>query len=342
MDHIGVDLGGRESQICVRDCTGAIVTESRERTARLELKFAAMTPGRVILETSAEAFAVADAAMKAGHEVRVVPATLVRTLGVGARSIKTDKRDARVLSEVSSRIDLPSVHIPSESSRDLKALCRSRECLVSTRTKLINRVRGWMRTQLWKIRTGGTETFPTRIRDRAADRDASVPPHIERILATIELLTKQIVDCDKELAVIAQSNEVCRRLMTVPGVGPVTAIRFMAAVDRPSRFASAHQLQSYFGLTPGESSSSDKRHRTGITKAGAKDVRWCLVQAAWTAIRVRPDDAMVQWANKIAERRGRSIAAVALARKLAGIMLAIWRNGTRYNPRLGAEVSLRD
>src|SRR6202022_3580330 len=110
---------------------------------------------RVVLETCSEAFAIADAAREEGHEVRVVPATLVRSLGVGARGIKTDRRDARALSEVSCRINLPSVHVPSVESRERKALCGMRECLVEARTKLINSVRGWARGQLRGIRTGG-------------------------------------------------------------------------------------------------------------------------------------------------------------------------------------------
>src|SRR5215470_17720016 len=141
MQHVAIDLGGRESQVCIRAADGTIVEEKRP-------------PSRVILETSAEAFRVADAAKTAGHEVRVVPATLVKSLGVGARGIKTDQRDARTLSEASCRIDLPSVHIPTPASRELKSVCGAREEMVESRTKLINNVRGWLRGQLWRVRSG--------------------------------------------------------------------------------------------------------------------------------------------------------------------------------------------
>ena len=105
MDHLAIDLGGRESQICVRQAEGHIVEERRCRTAGLAAYLASRPPSRVIVETCSEAFRIADAALAAGHAVRVVPATLVRTLGVGARRVKTDRRDAQVLSEVSCRID---------------------------------------------------------------------------------------------------------------------------------------------------------------------------------------------------------------------------------------------
>jgi len=108
----------------------------------------------VVVETCAEAFAIADAARDAGHEVRVVSATLVKTLGVGARRTKIDRRDAQVLSEVSCRIDLPSVHVPSSQSRQVKSICGMRDALVSSRTQLINNLRGWLRGQGNRIRSG--------------------------------------------------------------------------------------------------------------------------------------------------------------------------------------------
>src|SRR3712207_78100 len=112
MEHIGIDLGGRESQLCVRDSKGKIIEERRVLTAALANYLEGRPPSRVVMETCAEAFNVALPAQRAGHQTRVVPATLVRQLGIGARGIKTDVRDARTQSEVSRRIDLPSVHIP--------------------------------------------------------------------------------------------------------------------------------------------------------------------------------------------------------------------------------------
>src|SRR5690242_10453703 len=104
MEHVAIDLGGRESQVCIRDGAGAILVERRCRTDELPELLARRPPSRVIVETCAEAFTVADAAQKFGHEVRVVPATLVRSLGIGARGQKTDRRDSQTLSEVSCRI----------------------------------------------------------------------------------------------------------------------------------------------------------------------------------------------------------------------------------------------
>jgi hypothetical protein len=129
MQQVAIDLGGRESQVCARATDGSILKETRVATKSLPKRRAAMEPSRVILETSAEVFRIADAALAHGPQVRVVPATLVKQLGVGARGVKNDRRDAQTLSEVSCRIDLPSVHVPSQLARELTSQCGSREIL---------------------------------------------------------------------------------------------------------------------------------------------------------------------------------------------------------------------
>lgn len=337
MNHVAIDLGSRVSQVCIRGEDGAILEERKCPTGKLDELFRGWPASRVVLETSAEAFRIADAALASGHQVRVVPATLVKTLGVGARRIKTDERDARTLSQVSCRIDLPSVHIPSPASRELKSLCGSREILIEVRTKVINNVRGWLRTQLWRIRRGATVTLPARIREQAMASGVGLPEHIERQLVVIETLTMQLRAADRQLGKLAFEQPLCRRLMTVPGVGPVTAVRFVAAVDDVTRFPNAHAVQSYLGLTPGEDSSSERQRRTGITKAGPSALRRVLIQGAWIAFRRHAREPMVSWASQVALRRGKRIAVVALARKLAGILFALWRDGSTYRPSLSAQ-----
>lgn len=332
MQHIAIDLGGRESQVCVRAPNGEILSERRVRTTKLGSLLRKQPASRVILETCSEAFHVADQALEVGLDVRVVPATLVRSLGVGSRGVKTDQRDARILSQVSCRIDLPSVHVPSATSRRIKTLCGMRDGLVESRTKLINSVRGWLRSFALRPRTGTTRHFATRVRSLVDETEIDVPRYVERQLRSIEFVTEQIDEADKDVAGMAKQTELCQRLMTVPGVGPVTALRFVAAIDQIERFKSAAAVESYLGLTPGERSSGDKRRRTSITKAGSTHARWALVQAAWAARRYRGGlDPMTIWSLKVQERRGKRIAVVALARKMAGVLYALWRDGSTYN-----------
>jgi transposase len=330
MQHVAIDLGGKESQICVRAEDGRILQERKISTRNLPQFFRQQPASRVILETCAEAFRVADAAAECRHEVRVVAATLVRSLGVGARRTKTDRRDAQVLSEVSCRIDLPSVHVPTHLARERRSMCGMREELVASRTALINCVRGWARTLLLKLRSGEPITLPKRVREAALARPDGLPEYVERLLKVIETLNAQIAAADEELEHLAQQDPICQRLMSVPGVGPVTSLRFVAALDNATRFPNAHAVQAFLGLTPGERSSSERQQRTGITKAGPAPVRRALVQASWSLRRHRPLDLISVWATQIEQRRGKLIATVAVARKLAGILFALWRDGSRY------------
>jgi transposase len=127
-----------------------------------------------------------------------------------------------------------------------------------------------------------------------------------------------------------------QRSMTVPGVGPVTAARFVAAVDDVRRFPTAATVASYLGLIPGENTTGFRTKRTRLTRAGAPQVRWALGQAAWSLYRHRPSDPMVQWAKQIAARRGAQVAITALARKLAHVLYALWKHETTYDPARSA------
>jgi transposase len=276
---------------------------------------------------------VADAAAAAGHEVCIVPATLAPSLGVGHHGVKTDLKDAQNLSMASCRMEqLPSVHLPSVQMRDWRSMLTARAALISTRTALVNSVKGWARTQLLRIPSGTTSKFPARIREAALKGSSGLPDYIERMLKVLDEVNEQIDAADEELKAISKEDAIAQKLMSVPGVGPVTSLSFRATVDDVSRFREAHSLQSYLGLTPGESSSGAKTQRLGITSAGSVKMRTALVQAAWCAYRTRPNDPMVLWAKKLSERRPRQVAVVALARKMSGILFALWRDGTSYSP----------
>jgi len=338
MDHVAIDLGAKKSQICVRSADGRIVEEKRWPTGDLERYLAGRPTSRVVVETCAEAFCVADAARRLGHEARVVPATLVKTLGVGARRLKTDRRDAQALSEVSCRIDLPSVHIPKSESRDRKTMCGMREALVGARTKIINTVRGWLRSRGRRIERGGRASLRQRVTNAW---EGQVPSYVDRQLQVIDVLNEQIAAADAELKSWVEADEICMRLMTVPGVGPLTALRFVAALDDVKRFETAHQVESYLGLVPGEHSSSERQQRLSITKAGPRALRWVLVQAAWALhTRCRKPEAipLQLWAHRIEQRRGKRTAIIALARKLAGILYALWRDSSVYDGSRGAKM----
>jgi transposase len=172
-----------------------------------------------------------------------------------------------------------------------------------------------------------------RVREGLGERGAVLEP----VLASIEALTVSIGAMSKVLTAEAKHDELTDRLRSVPGVGPLTALRFVATVDQVGRFRDASALTCYLGLVPGEHSSGERQRRGSITKAGSPAMRVLLVQAAWAALRCRRSDPMLDWARRIAQRRGKRAAVVALARKIARILFALWRDGSRYQaPRAAA------
>jgi len=332
MNHLAVDLGSKQSQVCERSPQGDVLREARLKNSLLKAFFAQQPKSQVVLESCAEAFTVASWAKEAGHEVVVVPSTLAPALGVGARGVKTDKRDAQNLSLASCRMaQLPAVHQPGVVAKSIRSELASRALLVRMRTMAINHVRGYLRQALLRPKSGATRSFLKRVRELLLAQEEGIPQHLELVLGQVELLNQQLAAADRALMEIAKNDAVCQRLMTVPGVGPVTAAVFRATVDDVSRFANAQLLRSYLGLTPKEDSSGERQHRGGISKAGNSMARWALIQAAWAAWRTAPGEPMVRWAKELAMRKPKGVAIVALARKLAGILYAVWRDDSVYS-----------
>jgi transposase len=180
------------------------------------------------------------------------------------------------------------------------------------------------------------ETLPGKVRRTLLADPEGLPAHLERILVVLETLREQIAAADAELKALARADVRMQRLMSVPGVGPVTAARFVAALDDVDRFPNAASVASYLGLIPGENTTGFRTKRTRLTRAGAPQVRWALGQAAWSLYLHRPNDPMVQWAKQVAARRGAQVAIMALARKLAHVLYALWKHGTTYDPARGA------
>lgn len=154
------------------------------------------------------------------------------------------------------------------------------------------------------------------------------------LLAVMCHLNQQLAYSDATIEHLAVQDLRVPRLRSVSSIGPVTAAAFLAAIDDVGRFHHAHQLEAYLGLVPREYSSGETQRRGPITKAGHSHVRWLLIQAAVSILRRHPPQAEEQqsWALRIAARRGKQVAVVALARRLAGILYALLRDGSVFEP----------
>ena len=333
MDHIGMDLGKKESQIAVITETGELV-EQRIRTERVRLQevFGARTRAKILIEAGTESEWVARCLEEPGHEVIVGDPNYAPMYSQRDRRVKTDRRDALALAEACKLGAYRPAHRTSDEKRHMRAILAVRDGLVRTRTRWIGLVRPLLRREGIRVRNGNVETFVRRVEELA------LPTHlcseIAPLLHLFGPLNEQIKVLDDQLATMVRGDEVAKRLTTVPGVGPVTAVSYISTLDQVERFPSAHKVESYLGLVPAEWSSSEIEHKGHITKQGNSRTRWLLVEAAWCILGRRKQPATAplrEWADRIAVRRGSRIAAVALARKLAGILYAIWRDGTAYD-----------
>jgi len=343
VDHIGIDLHRKNSQICILTPEGELM-ERRIPTTRES--FAAALGGRprsrMLIEASTESEWAARCLEQLGHEVIVADPNYAPMYAQRTRKVKTDRRDARALAEACRLGAYRPAHRTSDAQQHVRAQVAVREVLVQTRCKYVYLAGAFLRRQGLRCASGGPETFPARV-TRLSLPDA-LHEEIAPLLAMVPILTAQIEHADARLErLVANDPRVCR-LCTVPGVGPVTAATFVATIDGVERFSGAHQLEAYLGLVPREYSSGERQCRGRITKAGNNRARWLLVEAAWSILRYKKPETLTlrHWAERIAARRGRRRAAVALARRLAGILFAMLRDGTHYQPEiLGAATQRR-
>jgi len=294
--------------------------------------FGSRPRARILIEASTESEWVARCLENLGHEVIVADPNYAPMYGHRTRRIKTDRRDARALAEACRNGIYRPAHRTSDGRRHLRGRLAVREALVRTRARYISLIRTLLRREGLRVRSGNAEQFIERVAE--VDVPDLLQHEIKPLLAVMDHLDTHIALADRQMAVLANEDGEIRRLCTAPGVGPVTATSLVATLDTAERFRGAHQVEAYLGLVPREMSSGEKQRKGRITKSGNNRTRWLLVEAAWVLL-VRVKQARAQplqaWALRIAARRGKRVAVVALARRLAGILYAMMRDGTEFD-----------
>jgi transposase len=332
MDFIGFDLGKLSSQVCVLTADGELI-ERRIKTDREHIYelLAKRAPARVLIESSTESEWVARYLEELGLEVVVADPNFSPMYATRSRKVKTDKRDARTLAEACRLGAYRPAHRTSDRQRHIRAQLAVREAMVRTRSRYISLISTLLRRDGLRIHQSGySPTFLKRL--ARLELSASLREEIAPLLLLLQSLNEQIKQADLRLRALAEGDELLARLRTVPGVGVVTATSFVSTLDEAARFAGPKQARAYLGLVPSERSSGERQQRGHISKAGPGRARHMLVEAAWTILRRRStaNAALHDWAAAIAARRGSRIAVVALARKLAGILFAMWRDSTCF------------
>jgi transposase len=333
MTHsVGIDVSLETSSICIVDQNGRVVRELTAETEPEALAVALLDTGLTFARVGLEAGPLSQW-LHAGLTRAGLPVVLIETRRLRAATktmpVKTDRNDARAIAQVVRTGWFRAVHVKSALSQELRALLTARKLLVAKLRDLDSGIRGLLRGFGLKVGQVGERSFPARIQDLVEGR--SLEAVILPLLQARSILISQRDHLHDLVMAAARRDDVCRKLMTVPGVGPVTALTFCSAVDDPQRFSRSRAVGAHFGLTPRRYQSGETDRTGHISKQGDALARQALYEAANVLLtRTSRWSALKAWGLSIAKRAGMRRAKVAVARKLATVLHAMWRDGTEF------------
>lgn len=337
MRYSGIDLGGASSYACVQDKRGAKVWTGWVPMTADELTRFVKRYGRsglrVAIEAGNQTAWVHDVLVAAGASVIVVHPKRVKLIAE-SRS-KTDKIDAKTLCNLLRLDGLPTpVHVPGVETRGLRGLLVARRKLIQSRTGLCNMVRGMLRQEGTQLPVGALSSQAgwQRVFEKGFEHE-----HLLHIVASFHqaflALCQAIRELDVQLAEYERKLTAAQRLQTIPRVGRIAALTFVAAVDDVRRFSSSRKLVSYSGLAPTVRQSGSRTTHGSITREGRRELRSVWVQIAHQVARdqSRATEPLRAWYRRVAGKRGKKTALVALTRRLLVIAYQLLKTETDYD-----------
>jgi transposase len=334
MDHFaGLDVSVKETSVCIVDDTGRVVREAKVASEPEALLQVLSNPAyhfkRIGLEAGPLSQWLFSAFAEAGLPAICVETRHMRAV-LKAQINKTDRNDARGMAQMIRAGLYRPVHVKTLRSQKLRMLLTHRKLLLSKAIAVENDLRGTLRNFGLKVGVVGTVKFEARIRE-LVENLPDLAVLVESLLVVRRVLREQIGILHRRLLAVVRDDDVCRRLMTIPGVGPVVALTYRATVDVPARFKNSKAVGAVFGLTPSKYQSGEIDRAGVISKCGDEMMRVMLFEAAQVMLtRTKKWSWLKAWAMKIARHRGMKKAIVALARRLAVIMHRIWVDGTEF------------
>jgi transposase len=333
MDHFaGLDVSVKETSVCIVDDTGRIVRELKVASEPEVLLQALTNPAyrfkRIGLEAGPLSQWLFSALAEAGLPVICIETRHIRA-ALKAQINKTDRNDARGIAQMMRAGLYRPVHVKTLRSQKLRVLLTHRKLLQSKAIAIENDLRATLRNFGRKMGMVGTVKFEARIKE-LVENAPDLAVLVEPLLIVRRVLREQIAILHRRLLAIVRGDDVCRRLMTVPGVGPVVALTYRVTVDVPTRFRKSKAVGAVFGLTCSRYQSGEIDRSGRISRCGDEMMRVMLYEAAQSMLRSKRWSWLKAWAMQIARRRGMKKAIVALARRLAVIMHRIWVDGTEF------------
>lgn len=332
---VGIDVSDKDMKVVGLDEAGKIVLRATVASthAAIQKAFVGVEPTVAALETGGHTGWIARALAELGHEVVVANARKVKAIWGAER--KTDWRDAEMLARLvrTDRALLRPVVLRGEQAqRDMNVL-KARDALVRSRSLLVCTLRSLVKNVGERVGKCGAETFARRCREDVSERTRA---SLAGVLEALEALNEKIVGYDREVEQVAEARYATAtgRMRQVSGVGPITALAFVLCVENPDRFTPRRQVGAYLGLTPRRDQSGETDKQLGITHAGNEMVRRLLVSAAHYVVGpFAPDTDLKRFGKRLMTRGGKSAkkrAIVAVARKLAVLLLKLWQSEEAY------------
>lgn len=330
---VGLDVSVRTTSVCVMDGTGKVLKEAKVES---EPSAIATLLGnfdghyrRVGLEAGPLSQWLYSGLATSGYPVICVETRHMKA-ALSAQINKTDRNDARGIAQM-MRVGLyRPVHVKTERSQEIRMLLTARKFLQSKIIDAENNLRGLLRNFGLKVGAVTRAQYEARVIELLEQR-----PHLALsvgpLLEVRRVLREQYQRLHKAMERLAADDDICRLLMSAPGVGPLVALTFRAGVDEAPRFSRSRSVPAHFGLTPARYQSGELDRGRGISKCGDTTVRWALVEAAGIILRQNTKSSPLKvWGMALAKRRGAAKALVAVARRLAVILHRMWIDGTEY------------
>jgi transposase len=331
----GLDVSMSETHICVVDRDGGVVLETKTTTSPATIAVGlAKAPKckRIVFETGRMAPTLYHGLNALGVSVICIETRQAYQALKSLGTHKTDRNDARGLAHLCRTGFFKPVHVKSLSAHAIRALIIARKKLVGQRVTLENQIRGLAVVFGMRLPRGLNSKFAEQA-TRVSERIAGLSGAMRGLLAARNAVLKAIAAINGDLKDLVRSSEDCQRLMTIPGVGQLTALAFVAAIDEPERFPRSRDVGAYLGLVPRRYQSGEIDYTGSISKCGDRRLRTLLYEAANVMLtRYKPPLKLKDWALAIAKRSTMRKARIALARRLAIIMHAMLRHGTEFKP----------
>ena len=330
--YVGLDVSARSVSLCVIDSDAHVVHERKMNVDPQAIAAHILGLDLDVVRVGLEAGMLSQH-LYAGLAAAGLPIICVETrhmkAALSAQLNKTDRHDARGIAHM-MRVGLyKPVHVKTPTSQRLRTVLTARQLLRAKLLDLENEVRGFLRNFGFDLGKVTARDFERRVRELAGDTDLMVV--VVPLLTARRTLKEGFAELDDLLVHLAREDAVCRRFMTVPGVGPLVALTFRATVDVPARFARSRAVGAHFGLTPRRHQSGEADRTGRISKWGDAMMRTALYEAAQVLLtRVKRWCALKAWAVQVSRRRGHKKAIVALARRIGVILHRMWVDGTDF------------